>query len=74
MDSVIFIFLARELLGSVNRYLSELLHSLHKVKGSLTCTSASSLISFLYLSLSVLCENLVLCLDLIYKLFHCFKV
>jgi hypothetical protein len=64
-------FLMKEqLFSSLYRHLSKILHCLHKVKSSLTSTCSSSLISFFNLSVSVLYEYFILCLDLIYKLFH----
>ena len=63
-----------KLFSSLVRSLSKILHSLHKVQSCLTSASASCLIAFLYLSVSVLYENFILSLDLIYKLFHCVRI
>lgn len=74
MESAVMLLLVNQLFRSLNRNLSKLLHQLHEVKSSLTSASAGSLVTLLYLSLSVLCEYLILCLDLIYKCFHVLKI
>ena len=71
MESAVMLLLVNQLFRSLNRNLSKLLHQLHEVKSSLASACASSLITLFYLSLSVLCINLILSLDLIYKLFQC---
>ena len=69
-STILYFFSKLKLLCSLNRSLAELLHSLHEVESSLTSASASSLVTLLYLCVCVSYEYLVLCLDLIYKLFH----
>ena len=69
-STILYFFSKLRLLCSLNRSLSEILHSLHEVESSLTSACTCSLVTLLYLSVSVSYEYLVLCLDLIYKLFH----
>lgn len=58
------------LLGGVYGNLTEILKVLHQVKGSLTCTGTSGLVTFDYLSLGVLYELGEFGIDFFNKLFH----
>ncbi len=62
--------LKKLLLSFLNGYLAEFLKILHEGKSSLTGASASSLVSFNYLSLSICLESCDLFFDLSYKFFH----
>ena len=67
--SATFFFFSK-LFGSLYGNLAEFLEVLHKFKSSLACACTGSLVTFLYLSGSVLCELSVLCIDFFYELFH----
>ncbi len=58
------------LFGGVYGNFTEFLEVLHKFKGSLTGTCAGGLVTFDYLSLSVLCELGEFGIDFFNKLFH----
>ena len=62
--------LKKLLLSFLYRNLAEFLKVLHEGKSSLTGASASSLVTFNYLSLSVYLKSCDLFFDFSYKFFH----
>ena len=68
------ISLSRCLFRILYRDFSKFLHHFHDVQSCLTGTGSCCFIAFLYLSISICCKRLILCLDLIYKLFHFSKL